>query len=164
MKTRKIAELGMLVATAFILSYLESLLPVFFGIPGIKPGLSNLVVMISLYRDSTKTAVGIALVRILLAGLTFGNLSSMMYSLAGGILSLLVMLLLKRTEKFSIYGVSMAGGVSHNIGQILLAGWLLQARLLVYYLPFLLVAGTAAGLVIGFISARLLERLPKDMG
>lgn len=152
----------MLVATAFILSYLESLLPVFFGIPGIKPGLSNLVVMIALYRDSTKTAVGIALVRILLAGLTFGNLSSMMYSLAGGILSLLVMIVLKRTERFSIYGVSMAGGVCHNIGQILLAGWLLQTSLLIYYLPFLLVAGTVAGLVVGFISARLLERLPKD--
>lgn len=160
METKKVAEMGMFIALAFILSYIESLIPVSFGVPGIKLGLSNLVVMVVLYRFSARTAFGVALVRILLAGLTFGNLSSMMYSMAGGLLSFLVMVLLKKTKKFSVYGVSMAGGVSHNVGQIVMACFVLQTHLLVYYLPFLLVAGVVAGTAIGFVSGMLLKRLP----
>ena len=160
MKTKKIAEMGMFIALAFILSYIESLIPVSLGIPGIKPGLSNLVVMTALYRFSSRTAFGVALVRILLTGLTFGNLSSMMYSMAGGLLSFGVMALLKKSKKFSVYGVSMAGGVSHNVGQLVMACFLLQTKLLVYYLPFLLIAGAAAGIAVGFLSGLLLKRLP----
>lgn len=162
MRTKKIAEMGMFVALAFILSYVESLFPISLGIPGIKLGLSNLVVMVALYRFSAGTAFGIALLRILLVGLTFGNLSAMLYSMAGGLFSFAVMVLLKKGKKFSVYGVGMAGGVSHNVGQIVVACLALRTKLLVYYLPFLLVAGAAAGMAVGFASGLLLRRLPQQ--
>lgn len=159
MGTKKIAQIGMLVAVAFVLSYVESLLPISLGIPGIKLGLSNIVVVICLYECSAKETFGIALIRILLCGLTFGSLSTMMYSLAGGMLSFVVMLLLKKSERFSVYGVSIAGGVCHNIGQILVALAVLQTGLLMYYLPFLLLSGCICGAGIGFIAALLAKRL-----
>lgn len=160
MKTKKIAQIGMFVAVAFVLSYVESLLPISLGIPGIKIGLSNIVVVLCLYTCSLKQTFGIAIVRILLLGMTFGNLSMMMYSLAGGMLSLAVMAVLKRFDRFSVYGVSIAGGVCHNIGQILLAAVILnQKGLLLYYLPFLLVAGCVAGACIGVMAAVLVKRL-----
>lgn len=161
METKKIAGIGMMIALAFVLSYIESLIPFSFGIPGIKLGLSNLVVMVSLYQFSTKTAFGVSVVRILLAGLTFGSLYSMLYSLAGGLFSFVIMALLKKTKRFSVYGVSMAGGICHNIGQIAVASLVLQTGLLVYYLPFLLVAGILAGMAIGFVSGLMIQRVGK---
>ena len=149
----------MLVAAAFVLGYVESLLPISFGIPGIKLGLSNIVVLLCLYEGTAKEAFGIALVRIVLTGLTFGNFSTMAYSLAGGIFSFLVMFLLKKSNVFSVYGVSIAGGVSHNIGQIAVAVLVLQTGLLMYYLPFLLVAGCVAGACIVFVGGILVKRL-----
>lgn len=163
MKTKKIAGIGMMIALAFVLSYIESLIPFSFGIPGIKLGLSNLVVMVSLYQFSTKTAFGISVVRILLAGLTFGSLYSMLYSLAGGLFSFVIMALLKKTKRFSVYGVSMAGGICHNIGQIAVASLILQTGLLVYYLPFLLVSGILAGMAIGFVSGLMIQRVGKTI-
>lgn len=159
MKTSRIALIGMLVAVAFVLSYVEALLPIHVGIPGVKVGLSNIVVVLCLYECSVKETFGIALIRIVLVGFTFGSLSTMIYSLAGGMLSFLVMLLLKRSGKFSVYGVSLAGGVCHNIGQIFVAFLVLQTELLLYYLPFLLLAGCIAGLAIGFVAALLTRRL-----
>ncbi|MCI8779580.1 MAG: Gx transporter family protein [Lachnospiraceae bacterium] len=159
MGTKKTAQVGMLVAAAFVLGYVESLLPISFGIPGIKLGLSNIVVLLCLYEGTAKEAFGIALVRIVLTGLTFGNFSTMAYSLAGGIFSFLVMFLLKKSNVFSVYGVSIAGGVSHNIGQIAVAVLVLQTGLLMYYLPFLLVAGCVAGACIGFVGGILVKRL-----
>lgn len=159
MKTQKLARIGMLVAVAFVLSYIESLLPISFGVQGIKIGLSNIVVVFCLYECSFRETLGIALVRILLVGLTFGNLSMMLYSLAGGMFSLAVMALLKRSGRFSVYGVSIAGGVCHNVGQIAVAIAVLQQELLLYYLPFLLVAGCVAGACIGFVAAILVKRL-----
>ncbi|MCI8563468.1 MAG: Gx transporter family protein [Lachnospiraceae bacterium] len=159
MGTKKTAQVGMLVAAAFVLGYVESLLPISFGIPGIKLGLSNIVVLLCLYEGTAKEAFGIALVRIVLTGLTFGNFSTMAYSLAGGIFSFLVMFLLKKSNVFSVYGVSIAGGVSHNIGQIAVAVLVLQTGLLIYYLPFLLVAGCVAGACIGFVGGILVKRL-----
>ena len=159
MGTKKTAQVGMLVAAAFVLGYVESLLPIYFGIPGIKLGLSNIVVLLCLYEGTAKEAFGIALVRIVLTGLTFGNFSTMAYSLAGGIFSFLVMFLLKKSNVFSVYGVSIAGGVSHNIGQIAVAVLVLQTGLLMYYLPFLLVAGCVAGACIGFVGGILVKRL-----
>lgn len=159
MGTKKIAQIGMLVAVAFVLSYIESLLPISLGVPGIKLGLSNIVVLLCLYECSVKETFGIAVIRILLCGLTFGSLSTMMYSLAGGMLSFVVMLLLKKSQRFSIYGVSVAGGVCHNIGQIIVAVLVLQTGLLAYYLPFLLLAGCIAGVCIGFVAAMLTKRL-----
>ena len=159
MKTQKLAKVGLLVAAAFVLSYIEAMLPLSFGVPGIKAGLSNIVVVFCLYEASFRETFGIALVRILLVGLTFGNLSMMMYSLAGGLLSLAVMALLKRCGRFSIYGVSIAGGVCHNIGQIAVAVAVLQQGMLFYYLPFLLPAGCIAGGCVGFLAAVLVKRL-----
>lgn len=159
MGTRKTAQIGMLVAVAFVLGYVESLLPIYFGIPGIKLGLSNIVVLLCLYEGTAKEAFGIALVRIVLSGLTFGNFSTMIYSLAGGMLSFLVMFLLKKSNGFSVYGVSIAGGVSHNIGQIAVAALVLQTGLLISYLPVLLAAGCIAGACIGFIGGILTKRL-----
>lgn len=159
LNTKNIVRIGMMVAVAFVLSYIEAVLPLNFGVPGVKAGLSNIVVIFSLFRFSSFTTLGIAVVRVVLCGLTFGSLSSMLYSLSGGILSLLVMFLLKKTQKFSIYGISAAGGVFHNIGQMLVAIAVLQNRLLLYYLPFLVFAGVLAGIVVGIVGAVLVKRL-----
>lgn len=156
--TKNIARIGMLVAVAFVLSYIESVLPLNLGIPGIKAGLSNIVVVFSIFYFRPVTAFGIAIVRIVLSGLAFGGLSGMFYSLAGGILSFIIMLLLKKTHKFSVYGVSVAGGVSHNVGQIIVAMVVLQNSKVLYYLPFLLVAGVVAGIIVGILAAVLVKR------
>lgn len=159
MATKRIVQIGMLVAAAFVLSYVEFLIPISLGIPGVKLGLPNIVIVLCLYECSLSQTVGVSLVRILLTGLTFGNLSMMIYSLAGGILSLGVMILLKKTGKFSVYGVSLAGGIFHNLGQIAVAMFVLQTGLLIYYLPFLLVAGLVAGGVVGSLGGMLAKRL-----
>ncbi len=161
--TKKIAKMGMLVAVAFVLSYIEAMLPLNLGVPGIKAGLSNIVTVFSLYYFSPGMALGIAITRIVLCGLTFGSMPGLLYSLAGGILSFIVMVILKKTGKFSVYGVSVAGGVFHNIGQILVAVAVLQNKMVAYYLPFLLVAGVIAGVVVGILAAVLIKRF-KDMG
>ena len=159
-KTSEVAEYGLMAALALGLSYLESRLPVFFAVPGMKLGLTNIVVLIALYRRGAKEAFFINLVRILLAGFTFGSLSSMIYSLAGGIASFLAMIVCKRSGRFSMTGVSVAGGVAHNIGQTVVAAAVLETEALLWYLPFLLIAGTAAGLVIGLMGSGVLRRLP----
>lgn len=164
METKKIAGIGMMIALAFVLAYVESLLPLSFGIPGVKIGLSNLVVMVCLYRYSTKDTFGVSLVRIILVGITFGNLYSMLYSLAGGMFSFLIMLLLKKTNRFSVYGVSMAGGVCHNMGQIVVASLVLKTKLLVYYVPFLLISGVLSGIAIGLVSGLLIKHLKGNDG
>lgn len=158
MDNKNVAKIGMLVAVAFVLSYIESMLPLNFGVPGIKAGLSNIVVLFSIFNFNPLTAFGIAIVRIVLCGITFGSLSGMLYSLSGGILSFVVMLLLKKTKKFSVYGVSVAGGVSHNIGQIIVAMLVLNNRLIMYYLPFLLIAGVVAGVATGMLGGILIKR------
>ncbi len=159
MKTKKTAFLGLMVALAFILSYIENLLPLSIGIPGAKIGLANLVVMVALYTVGEKEAAALSIIRVILVGLTFGNLSMMMYSLAGAALSLLVMILAKKSCKFSMYGVSVLGGVFHNIGQILVAIFALETSSLIYYLPFLIIIGTITGVLIGLISNLITVRV-----
>lgn len=159
METKKIARIGMFVAAAFVLSWLEAMLPLQVGIPGVKLGLSNIVVMLCLYSCSLKESFGVALLRIVLAGFTFGSLSTMLYSMAGGMLSFGVMAVLKRTGKFSVYGVSVAGGVCHNIGQILVALAVLHTTKLLYYLPALLLSGCLAGVLVGFGAGALIKSL-----
>ena len=157
---KKIAFYGLLIALAFVLSYIESLIPVFIAIPGAKLGLTNLVVLIALERFGKKDAFIINMIRILLVGFTFGNTFSLLYSFAGGSLSFLIMILLKKTKKFSLVGISVSGGVGHNIGQIMVAAFVLESKALIYYLPFLLIIGTSAGVIIGILSAEILKRLP----
>lgn len=119
--SKRVAKCGLLIALAMVFSYVEVLIPFNFGIPGIKLGLANLIVVVGFYSMKTTDVIAVSLVRIFLSGLLFGNLMSILYSLSGGILSIIVMLLLKRLHRFSIVGVSIAGGVFHNIGQIIVA-------------------------------------------
>jgi heptaprenyl diphosphate synthase len=157
MKTKKIALLSMCVALAMILSYVESLLPS-PGVPGVKLGLANLVVIFALYRLGPREAAGISLLRVFLVSLLFGHAASLLYSAAGAILSLAGMILLKKTDRLSCVAVSVIGGVLHNVGQILTA-WLLMGPNVVYYLPVLILSGTAAGVAIGAVSALLIRRI-----
>ena len=157
---KKTAYMPMLTALAFLFSYIESLIPITLGVPGVKLGLANLVVIVTLYTMGIKAAAALSLVRVVLAGFTFGNPAGMIYSLAGGILSLLVMALAKKSNLFSITGISILGGVSHNAGQILAAILVVENMNLVYYLPVLVVSGTVAGTLIGILSALLIKRIP----
>ncbi|MBP3727600.1 MAG: Gx transporter family protein [Pseudobutyrivibrio sp.] len=161
MKTKRIACLGLFIALAFVLSYVEYLLPLNIGIPGAKVGLANLVVMVALYTLGKKDAALLSVVRVVLVGFTFGNLAMMLYSMAGALLSFVVMLIAKRTKLFSIAGVSVLGGVFHNVGQIIVAMFALETASLLYYLPFLIVIGTISGIVIGVISSMITVRVDR---
>lgn len=159
MNSREIARYALLTALALALSWLESLIPLPGAPPGVKLGLGNLVVIVALYRLGPGPAAGLSLVRVLLTSLTFGNAYALAYSLAGAAVSLAVMLGLKRTGRFSILGVSIAGGAAHNLGQILVAIAVLGTARLAWYLPPLLVSGTAAGAAIGAAGGLLTERV-----
>lgn len=156
---RKAAYFGVFTALALIFSYIETLIPVPIGIPGIKLGLANLVVVIVLYKMDTRSAYILAAVRVVLAGFLFGNLFSIIYSLAGGMLSVTVMASLKRTGLFSVIGVSFAGGVAHNIGQLIVAAAVVETYSVFYYAPVLVVAGLLTGTVIGVAAQAMLQRL-----
>ena len=157
--SRRVARYALLIALAMVLSWLESMMPLPGAAPGMKLGLTNLVVLFALYRLSGRDAAVISLVRVALAAMTFGNAYSFAYSLAGATLSLAVMALLKKTERFSIVGVSVAGGICHNIGQILVAIAVMETAELVWYLPGLLVSGTVAGVVIGAAGGMTVRRV-----
>ena len=158
-KRGRVAVFGVFTALALIFSYVELLIPINFGIPGAKLGLANLVIIIVLYQTDWKEALLLSVVRIVLAGFLFGNLFGILYSLAGGILSLAVMALLKRSGAFSIIGVSMAGGVSHNVGQLIMAMLVVETYAVGYYLPVLLIAGLITGTLIGIAGREMLKRL-----
>ena len=158
MKNRA-AYFGVFTALALILSYVELLIPINYGIPGAKLGLANLVIVVVLYRNGWREALLLSVVRIVLAGFMFTNLFSILYSLAGGILSLGVMSLLKWKNIFSVTGVSIAGGVSHNVGQLLVAMAVVETYQVGWYLPALLIAGVLTGLLIGILSAGMLKRI-----
>ena len=160
MQTKKLTTLSLLTALALILSFVESQLPPLTTIPGIKMGLPNVVVVFALYRQGGRAAAGLSLVRVALVSILFGTAASFLYSLAGAALSFAGMLALKGTGRFSCVGVSVAGGVLHNVGQILMASLLLETNIFAYYLPFLLISGTAAGVVIGLLSAAMVRRIP----
>ena len=154
----KAAYFGVFTALALIFSYVELLIPIQFGVPGMKLGLANLVIVIFLYKRNAKEAMLLSVVRILLAGLMFSNLFSILYSLAGGILSLIVMAVLKKLETFSVIGVSIAGGIAHNMGQLLIAMVVVETYRIGYYFPILLITGMVTGMLIGGISNEVLKR------
>lgn len=159
-KTKRIAQLGLLTALALIASYIEFLIPIPIGIPGVKLGLANLVIVWALYAMTPSEALAVNVMRILLSGFLFGNLSMILYSLAGASVSFLCMYLAKRQGSFSIMGVSILGGVSHNIGQLIVAMLALETVSLAYYGPVLLLAGLSTGFVIGIVSREVLKRVP----
>lgn len=160
MKSR-VAYFGVFTALALIFSYVETLIPINFGIPGVKLGLANLITLIALYKMTVKDAFLISIVRVVLSGFIFGNLFAILYSLAGGVLSLAVMTVFKKSDRFSIFGVSMAGGVFHNVGQLIMAMIVVESVTIAGYLPVLLVSGLLTGFLIGFISGETLKRIGK---
>ena len=157
-KSRRLAFTALLIALAMVFSYVESLIPLPVGIPGVKIGLANLVVVVSLYLFGVPYAFAVSLLRIVLTGFLFGSGSAILYSLAGGLLSFAVMLLLKKLS-FSCLSVSIAGGVSHNVGQLAVACLVLESARLFSYLPVLMLSGIIAGAVIGIISYEVMRRL-----
>lgn len=161
-KAKRTALFGMLVALAFVLSYAERLifLPFAVSVPGIKPGLANIVILAALYLLGGRQAAAVAVIRVLLAGFTFNNISMMIYSFGGVFVSFILMLLLKWTGRFEIAGVSVAGGVGHNIGQILVA-YLILGRAVVYYLPALMIGGIFSGLFVGILGAIIVKRMKR---
>jgi len=155
----KVAYMGVFLALALICSYVESLIPISFGIPGVKLGLTNIVVVLMLYCIGAKEALAVSVCRIVLAGFLFGNLFSILYSLAGGLLSFLIMWAVKRTGKLGILPVSVCGGIFHNIGQLAVAALVVENYNVFYYLPVLLLAGAATGLAIGVVAQELIIRI-----
>lgn len=158
MKNR-VAYFGVFTALALIFSYVETLIPFHIGIPGVKLGLANLIIVIALYKMSLKETYLLSVVRVVLSGFIFGNYFSIIYSLAGGLLSLTVMSLLRKRGGFSILGISIAGGVCHNIGQLAIAMVVVETFSVIYYIPVLLIAGLATGLLIGIAADGMLKRL-----
>jgi heptaprenyl diphosphate synthase len=157
--TQKLALLGLLTALALIASYIEMLIPLPIGIPGVKLGLANLIIVWALYTVKAREALLINIMRILLVGFLFGNLSMILYSMAGALLSFLCMYLAKKSGLFSILGVSVIGGIMHNVGQLLVAMAVLETGTLIYYGPILLIAGVVTGLLIGIVAGEVQKRI-----
>ena len=153
---KKTAYLGVYLALALISSYVDSLIPFYFGIPGVKLGLTNIVVVLMLYCVGTKEALAVSALRIVLSGFLFGNMFSILYSLAGGLLSFLMMYLLKKTKWFGVLPVSVSGGIFHNVGQLVVAA-------IFYYMPVLLFAGALTGFLIGIAAQEMIKRIGNRM-
>ena len=162
MSVKRLCIYGLLIALAFVLSYLETLIPIAaagFFVPGMKIGLANIVVMVALYVLGYKEAFVLSMIRILLVGFTFGNTVSMIYSLGGGLLGYVVMAILKKVDVFSMTAVSIAGGIFHNVGQILMAMLVLENAGVLSYLPVLFVSATVTGLLIGLLGGEVTKRI-----
>ena len=158
---KRVSMYGILVALAFIASYIEVLIPFNFHVPGMKLGLANIVVLSALYMGGAEAGITVSLIRIILVGLTFGNPYSAIYGLSGGILSFITMFLLKQTDFFGVLGVSMAGGVMHNLGQLLCAMVLLRLPAVFSYLSYLMFIGIITGGLIGIVVEEILKRVKK---
>lgn len=154
-----VARVALLAALALIFSYVEAIIPYNPGIPGIKLGISNIVTVIALYKFGWKDAAAVSVIRIVIAGLLFTGVFGMLYSLAGALVSFAGMVILKKTNLFSVIGVSMAGGVLHNLGQLLVAAALIEDLRMFFYFPVLLFSGIAAGILVGIASTMILRVL-----
>ena len=161
MKTKRVAFLGMCIALSMILSFVESQIPPLMAVPGVKMGLPNIVMVFMLYKIGAKETAIVSILRVILVGILFGTPLSMIYSLVGAALSLIGMILLKKTNLFAPITVSVAGGILHNIGQIATACLVMETAQIAYYLPVLLISGTVAGILIGLTAAMILKRLDK---
>lgn len=157
--TKKLTTLAITVSLALILSFIESRIPAFVAIPGIKVGLANIAVIFTLYKIGYKEAIVVSIIRVLLVSFLFGTPVSLIYSITGAVFSLVTMMLLKRLTPLSEVTVSVSGGVMHNVGQITAASFMLSTNVVIYYLPFLLISGTIAGIAIGVASAILVKRI-----
>lgn len=162
-RTKYLAMSAMFAALALIFSYVEAIIPFSVGIPGVKLGIANLVILIALYEMNLKYAFTINVVRILVAGLLFNGFFGAIYSLAGGLLSLFVMWLLKKTGLFSMVGVSMAGGVAHNMGQLLIAAAIVSNLKMFLYFPILMFSGIISGILMGIVAYVIDSKVPKSL-
>ncbi len=160
---KKVSILGVMTALGIVLGWLESCVPITLGIPGVKLGIANLVALLVLYRFSLKEAAAVSVLRVLISSILFGNLAIGIYSLAGAMLSLAVMAILKKKTGLSVAGVSAAGGVAHNLGQILTAWIMMGTVAIFYYLPVLIVSGVIAGVLVGLAGAWLHRHLPMEI-
>lgn len=151
----RVALCGVFTAIAIIFSYIEYLIPVPIGIPGVKLGVANIAIILVLYIIGNVEAIIVNILRILLIGMMFGNFYSFMFSLVGGFISIILMILAKKTKKLSMTGVSIIGGVTHNMGQIITAVLLLNTPQIAYYLPILMIAGVVTGVIIGLVAVKL---------
>lgn len=158
-KTKKIAYLGLLVAVGMIFSYVESLLPFDFGIPGVKLGIANIVTVITLYIFSYKEAYIVSILRVILTSILFANVFSLLYSLCGGLISLSFMIIAKRYNKLSIVGVSVVGGVFHNVAQLVVASLIVNQLKVTYYGPILIISGVVTGGIVGIIAYVMKNKL-----
>ncbi len=161
--TRQLVTLSALIAVAMILSYVESMIPAFVAVPGVKVGLSNIATVFALYALGWPYAICVSVVRVFLSALLFGNFVSLIYSLSGAALALIVMILLKKLDKFSSVGISVAGGVCHNAGQIIAACIVMETTAIAVYIIPLILSGTIAGVVIGLVAGNLVERVKKHI-
>ena len=157
-KIRRLALAGMLTAVMFIIGYVESLLPPFFSVPGIKPGFANIPVMIAINLIDWKAAAAMSFTRIIISGLTFSGLFACIYSLGGAVLSITIMVLMKKNGKFGIIGMSMTGGAVHNLGQVIVAV-IFVGKGVLYDFPILVVSGLAAGMLTGIVTGAMLKLL-----
>ncbi len=157
--TKRLAALAISVSLALILSFIESQIPAFVAVPGVKIGLANIAVVFALYKLGVGEGAIISGVRVILLAMLFGSFTSFLFSLSGACVSFLLMFILKQFTPLGKIGVSVVGGVSHNLAQIGVACLILDTNLLIYYLPFLLISGTVAGIVIGIISTLLVEKI-----
>jgi len=156
-----VAYMGLFLALSLILSYIESLIPFNFGIPGIKLGLANLCVVILLYVCGWREALCVDVLRVILSGFIFGNMSMILYSLAGAVLSFICMAIVHRIRRFSPMGVSLTGGVTHNIGQLIVAVFALGTTRIIYYIPVLIISGALTGALLGFIAGMVINRIER---
>jgi heptaprenyl diphosphate synthase len=161
LSTRQLVTLSALIAVAMILSYVESMIPAFVAVPGVKVGLSNIATVFALYALGWPYAICVSVVRVFLSALLFGNFVSLIYSLSGAALALLVMILLKKFDRFSSVGISVAGGVCHNAGQIIAACIVMETAAIAVYIIPLILSGTIAGVVIGLVAGNLVDRVKK---
>lgn len=159
MNTKRMTTLALTLSAAMILSYIEGTLPPFTAVPGVKIGLANIAVLFALYRLGTGAAACVSLARVFMMFVMFGTGVSFLYSLAGACLSLAGMVLLKKSRLFSPAAVSVAGGVLHNCGQILMARFLLTTDVVLYYMPALMVSGVVAGVAVGAVCSVILNRV-----
>ncbi|MEE1038066.1 MAG: Gx transporter family protein [Eubacterium sp.] len=161
LRSYNVAVASIFAALAMIFSYVEAILPFSVGIPGVKLGIANIVIVMALYKLNVKYALLINLIRIFIAGFLFSGVFGILYSLAGGLLSLVVMVLVKKAKVFSVVGVSLAGGVAHNLGQLITAALIVSNIKLFLYFPVLVFSGLFSGIIIGIVAGLALEKIEK---
>lgn len=161
MHTSKVTELGLLLAFSLILSYIETLLPVFVAVPGMKIGLANVVTLLLLYREKKTVVFFFMILRVFITGFLFSGISGIIYGIAGGVFSIFLMCVLKKCKCFSVIGVSIAGGIFHNVGQILVAALIMENVRIFYYFIVLLLSGAVSGLLVGYLSYLIFQQMNK---